>query len=229
MPRPQLVSSGVNGFDTNTVVSPTIAAALKKHGYRFALRYIPRVTQRANDLTRAEVDTLHRAGLAVGIVQHVESAESWMPSEQKGHDYGRGAAAACRALALPAGVTVWCDLEGVSTLARPGEIDRYCRLWYAHVKAAGYEPGLYVGWRAGLDARALYRLPFARYWSAYNLNADERPAVVGVCMKQRAAKPGDLPLGAALSLDTDLVTGDLLGRVPTMWAPDEWDVRKSVP
>lgn len=216
--------AGTRGFDANAVLTADVAAAFKKIGYRFAVRYVRRTQARSNDLSAAEVDVLHRAGLAVGVVQHVESATSWAPTPDKGQEYGHGAVLACKEIGVPAGVTVWCDLEGVATSIAAKTVAVYCRLWFDQVHAAGYEPGLYVGWHAGLNAEQLYVLPFTKYWGAYNLNVDQRPARVGVCMRQGVAKSGDRPPGISIEIDTDLVTGDLLGRVPCVWAPDEWDI-----
>lgn len=216
--------AGVNGFDCDAPVSANAANAFRKAGYRFAVRYVPRLKPRSNDLSIPEISRLHQAGIAVSIVQHVESDASWEPTPEKGQNYGRVAATTCKSLGVPAGVTVWLDLEGVATFVPAAVTIMYARLWFTEVKGAGYQPGLYVGWHAGLDAQELYRLPFARYWAAYNLNVDQRPARVGVCMKQRAARPGDLPKGVDFPIDTDLVTGDLIGRLPVMWAPDEWSV-----
>lgn len=222
-PGEVLVSpGGLRGFDCNTPVDASAARALYAHGYRFALRYVRRAKASANDLSASELDRLLCAGLAAMPVQHVESERSWLPSESKGEVYGNGAAQHAREIGFPSGVTVWCDLEGVSATVSASIVDRYCRTWWHTVKGAGYEPGLYVGWHAGLSAVELYRLPFTKYWAAYNLNADQAPANVGVMMKQHAARADDLPAGVEFAIDTDTITGDALGRFPTLFAPDGW-------
>jgi hypothetical protein len=218
---------GVKGFDANARVSYDVARKFVDHDYRFAVRYVPRVQAAASDLSSAEVDDLLRAGLAVMPVQHVESESSWTPTDDKGRNYGDAAAYACRVAGLPPGVTVWLDLEGVAPRADgtfdAEQITRYCNLWYDAVAAMGFQPGLYVGWHAGLTPDELYALKFTRYWSAYNLNADQCPATCGVCMRQHVAGANDVPPDVRFPIDTDTVVGDAKGRVPMVCAPDEWD------
>jgi hypothetical protein len=156
-------------------------------------------------------------------VQHVESESSWKPTDDKGRQYGQAAADACMAAGIPSGTTVWLDLEGVAEDTSHEQVIRYCNLWHDAVAAAGFEPGIYVGWHCGLTPVELYgRLKFSHYWAAYNLNADEYPITCGVSMKQHAAASGDKPGGVTFDIDTDVVLGDKMGRFPTLFAPDEW-------
>jgi hypothetical protein len=208
---------GARGFDTNTVVRPSDAKRFVDNGYTFAIRYVPRETAHANDITRAELRVLLEAGLGVMLVQHVESETMWMPSDDKAKVYGRTAAAIATEVGYPKSATLWLDLEGVSLLATADLIARYCNRWHDIVTAAAYESGVYVGWHSGLTGDQLYRrLRAARFWSAFNLNADQRPAVRGVCMQQRVERP---PEGVPFPIDGDLVTGDKLGGLPTLAAP----------
>jgi hypothetical protein len=222
-----LAPTGIKGFDANSVVNSTAALALFKAGYRYGARYIPRLQAKANDLTTREIDVMFGAGLAVSPVQHVESADSWVPTDDKGRQYGDGAVAACRVLNIPTGTTVWLDLEGISLGVPTEQIIRYCNYWHDKVLAAKFEPGIYIGWRAQLTPEQLYkRLKFARYWSAYNANTDQTPITRGTCMQQHVAKKGDKPSGVQFEIDTDLITTDKLGDRPTLYAPDEWSVVK---
>lgn len=225
----QSIPAKARGFDCNRPLTAVEAQKMFDHGYRFAVRYVPRVTGRSHDLSKDEIDHLFAAGLAVMPVQHVESESSWVPSIEKGREYGQGAADYCRSLGIPSKTCVWLDLEGVSTdflstiVQRKAAIIAYCNYWHDRVAAAGFTPGIYVGWHAGLNAAELYeRLKFSHYWAAYNLNADQAPAKRGVQMRQGAAKAGDVPKGLELSIDTNVVTGDQLGGFPICWAPDEW-------
>jgi hypothetical protein len=216
--------AGTRGFDTNNITTPVVAS-FAKAGYRFAVRYIRRDPAHANDLSRSEIAALHRSGLAVMPVQHVESEDSWRPTDDKARRYGANAVDACRRLRVPAGVSVWLDLEGVAIDVDAEQIIRYCNRWFDIVAAAAFKPCVYVGWQSGLTPQQLRsRLKFTRYWAAYNLNLDEYPAVRGVCMRQRAARPGDVPNGVSLEIDTDTVQADALGGLPTMWAPAEWGI-----
>ena len=218
------IPSGTRGFDANAIINPVAAASLHAHGYRFAGRYIRRREARASDLSRTEIETLHHAGLAVSIVQHVErdAPPWWTPWAEKGLEYGATAVRACQELAIPRGVTVWLDLEGIMPGTPVENVDGYCRSWFEPVHLAGFEAGLYVGYGAVLRPQALYRLPFTRYWRALNLNDDQVPATRGCCMRQHESKHDDIPSGVGFPLDTDTVQADALGDVPTMFAPDEW-------
>lgn len=207
------IPDGTTGFDTNQTVTKESAAHYYELGRRFVVRYVPRVTPRPNDVTTEEVALLHAAKFGVVFVQHVESESSWTPDGDKGAKYGQAAAAYVRDLGAPAGVTVALDLEGVSPAVSSQDIIAYCTNWYREVASAGYLPCLYVGWHCGLSPAELYRLPFERYWGAYNLNRDQEPATVGLCMKQHTLD------GTA---DGDIVMPDAEGRLPTCWAPDCW-------
>jgi len=219
------VPATTRGFDCNATINAAAAAALFTHGYRFAARYIRRREARSSDLSLTEIAVLHRAGLAISIVQHVErdGPPWWTPWAEKGTEYGITAARACGELTIPRGVTVWLDLEGIMPGTDVGQVDAYCRAWFEPVQRAGYVPGLYVGYGAVLGPAALYRLPFTRYFAAYNLDEDQYPATRGCCMRQHEQKAGDVPTGVAFPLDTDVVEADALGGLPTMFAPDEWD------
>jgi hypothetical protein len=215
---------GVRGFDANVIVTGDMAAAFSRHGYRFVLRYVRRKTKHAYDLTAGEARTILDAGLALGIVQHVESDESWSPTAAKGTANGKIAAKEATATGIPAGVCVWCDLEGVAARTPAQSVMDYCNGWHSAVAAAGFVPGLYVGYHCGLTATQLYRsLRYTHYWSAYNLNADEAPAVRGVQLRQGEVRGLDRVEGYDVEFDTDVVSGDKLGGFPTFVGPDGWD------
>jgi len=120
-------------------------------------------------------------------------------------------------------VTVWCDLEGVAPGTLSQRVIDYCNGWHAAVSGAGYVPGLYVGYRAGLKPTQLYRaLRFTHYWGAYNLNADQYPAVRGIQMKQSKAKASDRSAAINIDFQTDRVAADALGGRPTLLALEGW-------
>lgn len=215
-------TSGLKGFDCNCPVTALHAVAMKAAGFAFALRYLPRgLVRGANDLTAEELGLLHAAGLAVMPVQHVESETSWTPTSAKGTTYGGNASSLSMQMGLAPRTTVWLDLEGVDPETKSAVIVAYCNAWAKEVRQASFEPGLYVGWRAGLDAHTLYNaLTFTRYWAAYNLNRDEYPAVRGVCMRQRVPRPGEVPDGCRdLSHDVNLIQADDLGGFPNLDMP----------
>jgi hypothetical protein len=215
-----VVPTGALGFDCNTPLSSQDASAMVRAGYRYAVRYVPRVKQAQNDITREELDRLLHAGLGIMLVQHVEPG-LWLPDAEKGKAYGKQAAASAAAAGYVRGATIWLDLESVATSKVDDEtIIKYCNNWHSAAAAAGYEPGIYVGWQCGLDGAQLYRrLRFTRYWGAYNLNVDQTPIVRGFCMRQHEAKA---PSGVRFQIDSNVVNVDRLGGRPTACVPDEW-------
>ncbi len=213
------------GLDTNHPIPDAAARDFHTIGYRFAVRYVRREAKADNDLSRDEVARLFNAGLAVMPVQHVESEKAWYPSDSKGQLWGQNAVMAALECAIPSGVTLWLDLEGVAPGVQHEDVIRYCNFWYDRVYRGGYQPGIYVGWHCVLTPSELFnRLKFTRYWGAYNLNVDEYPATCGICMKQGVAKPADRVPSFEWDIDTNRVLGDKLGRLPTVFAPEEWAV-----
>jgi hypothetical protein len=212
--------AGAHGFDTTVALDSATVSAFRKHGYEFVVRYVRRDKGHIYDLTAAEVETILAGELALSVVQYVESADSWMPSQAKGTQFGKTAADACKALGLPNGMTVWCDLEGVAVGVDSKIVVDYCRAWYLQLANAGYAPGLYIGWHSVLSGVEFYRqLPFTRYWAAYNADGDQSPQPRGFCMRQHAMTAADVPPGLSLPLDTDLVAPDAMGGLPFALTP----------
>ena len=214
---------GVRGFDTAEKVSAASAAAFRRRGYRFCVRYVRRDKPHASALTAGEARSLLNVGIGLMVVQYVESESSWIPSGAKGTTNGGIAASEVAKLGVPWGVTVWCDLEGVA-LGTPSEkVIDYCNRWHIAVTSAGYVAGLYVGYRAGLTATQLYRaLRFTHYWGAYNLNSDQYPASRGLQMKQLSRGPADLVPNTSLDFQVDRISADNLGGRPTLLALEGW-------
>jgi hypothetical protein len=214
---------GVRGFDTSETVSARAAALMHSAGYRLAVRYVRRAKRHPSTLTAAEARTLLNAGLGVMLVQYVESESSWIPTAAKGRLNGTTAAAEAEMLGFPWGVTIWCDVEGIAAGTSSRSIIDYCNRWHEAVSSAGYVPGIYVGYHARLSPTQLYRsLRFTHYWAAYNLNADQYPAVRGVQMKQSQASKSAIPRGLGISFQSDRVMSDALGGRPTLLALDGW-------
>jgi hypothetical protein len=215
---------GVRGFDTAERVTAKAARAFFDHGYRYAVRYVRRDTPHPKrDLNAAEASALLDVGLGLMVVQYVESEDSWAPTGDKGAKNGETAGTEAAKVGVPSGVMLWCDLEGVAPNTPAADVIDYGNRWHSCIAAAGFLPGLYVGWHNGLTPKELYEeLRFTHYWAAYNLNADQAPAVRGVQMKQSAMKPVDAPPGVSVAFQTDVVRTDALGGRPTVVAPDNW-------
>lgn len=224
------IPTGTRGFDCNTPVTPEYARRFMDHGYRFVCRYVPRITARAYDISATEVHDLLTAGLAIMPVQHVEreTAIGWTPTKVKGDNYGTVAAEHAIRVGIDMGCCVWLDLEGVNLRTPKQDVIDYCNAWWSAVGSAGFTPGIYIGYNPGLTGNELYyKLKFEHYWSGYNLNKDQFPAIRGVQMLQSAAKQSDMPPGvkwAKEDIDTDIVHADQKGGLPLAFVPDEWDV-----
>ena len=214
---------GVRGFDTAERVSTGAAAAFRRRGYRFAVRYVRRDKPHASALSASEARSLLGVGIGLMLVQYVESDTSWSPSGAKGSTNGGVAAAEAQRLGVPWGVTVWCDLEGVAPGTPAQRVIDYCNRWHVAVTSAGYVAGLYVGYRAGLTRTQLYRaLRFTHYWGAYNLNVDQYPATRGLQMKQLQRMAKDSVPGTSIDFQVDRVSADKLGGHPTLLALEGW-------
>ena len=164
--------NGAAGVDVNQVLTAAQAQAFKNAGYAFCVRYVPRTPDpklQAGNLTRAEALDILNAGLALMAVQHVE-LPPWKPNTNLGTMYGKYAATyAQQIVALPPGVNIWCDLEGVAAGVSVQDVIAYCQAWYYEVHSAGYVPGIYVGYDVVLTPDQLYNdISFQHYWRAYN-------------------------------------------------------------
>ena len=216
-------ADGVRGFDTAETVTSKAAVAFRRHGYRFCVRYVRRDRPHATALSASEARNLLGVGIGLMLVQYVESDTAWNPSAAKGTRNGGVAAAEAEKLGVPWGVTVWCDLEGIAPGTPAQQVADYCNRWHAEVSSAGYVPGVYVGYRAGLSPSQLYRaLRFTHYWGAFNLNSARYPSVRGLQMKQSVTGRADAVVGAGIAFQVDRVRTDGLGGRPTLLAPEGW-------
>lgn len=165
-------TAGLNGFDVNQVLTADQALGFKNAGNDFCIRYLPRtaaLAEKPGNLTNAEALDILGAGLPLMAVQHV--AESpWQPNTNLGTAYGNFAANyAAQVVGLPPGVNIWCDLEMVPSTVAAADVIAYLQAWYYAVHAAGYVPGLYVGYGTRLTGDQLYNeTSFQHYWRAYN-------------------------------------------------------------
>ncbi len=205
----QTAPNGSRGFDADSVLSAETASQFFGGGYVFCLRYLSRGGQEStSDLTTQEASDILGAGLALMPVQHV-SAAGWQPTAALGTQYGAAAASHAQTVGFPAGVNVWCDLEGVATGASASNVIAYCNAWYAAVASAGYVPGLYVGANCGLDSQQLYDLQFQHYWRSESGSA---PVVATRGYQMTQSFVPDPVFG--IGIDSDVTQADALsGRV----------------
>jgi hypothetical protein len=201
----QQATAGLSGFDVNSILSAADAQHLKNAGYDFCIRYVPRTAAlAAGNLTNAEALVILNAGLALMAVQHV-AKEGWTPDANLGTAYGSYAATyASEVVGLPQGMNIWCDLEGVAPGTDATAVIAYCQAWYKAADAAGYIPGIYVGWDTMLTPQQLYNnLSFQHYWRAYN---GPQVATRGFQLLQKTEKTVH-----GITIDPDITQNDNLG------------------
>lgn len=206
----QQAPAGARGFDANTPISSQAAADFYNAGYRFCLRYVGRTQMASYDLTTQEAEDILAAGLALMPVQHVLNP-GWAPTQALGAEYGQNAATFAQQIGFPAGVHVWCDLECVADNTAASNVIAYCNAWYDAVAAAGYVPGLYVGYGPGLTGQQLYsNLRFQSYWAAYNVEGSCTPHPRGWRMVQSEGS-GTVGGISTQSYDVDTTETDAMG------------------
>jgi hypothetical protein len=200
----QQAPAGLAGFDVDTVLSAANAQGLKNAGYEFCIRYIPRTASLGkHDLTNTEALNILNAGLSLMAVQHVANSP-WTPDAALGTAYGSYAAGyASQVVGIPPGVNIWCDLEGVAPGTAANDVIAYCQAWYDAVNAAGYVPGIYVGYDTLLTSQQLHALPFEHYWRAYN---GPQVAVRGFQLLQKTQKTV-----SGVTIDPNITQNDNMG------------------
>jgi hypothetical protein len=195
---------GAQGIDCDTRLDAAACARLKAAGIDFVVRYL-------RDVPRTELDVILGADLAFMGAGHVRYP-GWTPSSGMGLLDGINLANAGRALTLPAGVTLWCDVEGVSPAATASDVIAYVNAWCESITAGGFEPGLYVGYASLLTGRQLYHsISTRRYWKSGS--QVPTPAERGYSMIQTTLDAEFVEL----RVDRDVIKADGFGDVPT-WA-----------
>jgi hypothetical protein len=198
---------GALGCDTDTRVDAACAQALRNARLDFIIRYLGLGSSSTGDLTKLEVDEILGSGLALMAVQHVRMP-GWLPLASLGLQDGSHAASNAIAAGLPAGVTLWLDLEGLAPGATVTETIAYCDAWHTAVRAAGYDDGVYVGSGQPLDSAQLFSLKTSRYWRSQSQvpNVDAR----GYCMIQLYPTV----TVAGIAIDYDVIQSDFRHGMP---------------
>jgi len=211
-----MIRDNARGIDCDRQLLPGAISRLVSDGFEFAMRYLSRAAlANPNDLRGIEAETIRRMGMAVGFVQHVPP-HVWYPNEITARADGVAAVRQLRAIGVPAGKTVWFDLESVDASADHNRLVTHINTWDEVVSDSGYQTGAYVGAGCLLLPKALYYdLAVTRYWSAYNLDLDRYPAVRGVCMHQHSAQP------SRPWADINTVNFDAFNCLPSFWETDE--------
>ena len=166
--------AGLIGFDTAERVNVAQANTFFSKGFRFCIRYVSRTdetrehnaTHGTPDISANEAKGILNAGMALMVVQHV-ALPGWHPTAQLGTEYGENAATYAGDAELPGGVNLWLDLEGIAQGTSHADITGYANAWFKAVAAAGYVPGVYVGFDVFLSPDELFfDLKMKHYWKA---------------------------------------------------------------
>ena len=194
------------GFDTDAPLTHATAASLAAatyHGHpiRFAIRYVSFTQPFPGDLSSLEAGAITGAGLVLLVVCHPPNPR-WTASGQLGRSHGAWAAKNALAAGYAQGCHLFVDLEGLANSGGP--VSDYANEWCSEVAQAGYDPAVYVGFDAGLNASELYALPLpTRYWSD---DGNRQVAARGCCMHQ-----GPTVTIAGVSVDPDHHSPDAFG------------------
>lgn len=204
--RVEKASVGARGFDSveySMVATPSLATRMAASGLEFFVGYLGTVTPQNLQATLS-------AGMA------------FMPVGYAGAFNGTLALAQVKALGIPPGCTVWCDLEGDKWFDTPSPelMAKIDDAWAAPLVAAGYECGIYVGSPQPLSGPELYALRhITRYWNALSREVDHEGHLAepqcGWTMWQMG--PSVRWRSTGVLIDIDVIGQDFKGRLPS-WA-----------
>ena len=153
----------------------------------------------------------------------LDAGLAFMPVTVAGeyNDGGADEVAQLQALGIPAGATVWLDLEGLKAWkTSPPELIAKINAWADAILAGGWMPGLYVGAPQPLTSRELYALRVQRYWWGLGKPVDRMLALVypdcGWCLIQQwhGQKNGLLWKNTGVMVDTNGIQMDHKNRLP---------------
>jgi len=204
-------------IDTVSELTAAGLVALRDHPLtpvRGIACYIP-------SLTPAKRDMIHYAGLGIVPVTY-SRAPGWQPSQNEGSVDGQQDVLKLQSLDCPAGVTVFTDLEGVDLKLASQNTSDWANARAAAQRAAGFDPGLYVGADQPLNGSQLDALIVDRYWQGLSrLTAPGGPLgfvlepIGGWNLRQL---PRTMTL-AGIAVDVNASSYDYRGRLITWWAP----------
>lgn len=205
------MSQAVDSFGKHT---PTSAAALAARGIVGALRY-------HYNLGRAEIDVLHAANIAVGLIAEFDTA-TWHPpvaSPETGPAHGTKAVQVAQALGFPAGAAVWLTIDTAPNGAHQ-RIRTYFDGAAPIIRAAGYRVGAYGGDRIIDELVDQGRADLA--WIAGARSWAEGATSRHACLRQLVAQPS---IGGVTVDLNDVLRPDCgwwmpHGTVPTMTTPE---------
>lgn len=186
------VPSAVNGtWGIDTVLPITRETAIMLLGKNVTV-----VTRYIDSLTPEEIAGFLSVGMQFDVVGYAMELD---PS----HTLAR-----LRALGIPAGVTVWQDIEGKGLDV--ADVMRRSNACALAVRGEGWDPGAYVGAGCPLTAEQLSGLVVDRYW--HSVSRALEPSR-GYCKRQ--VRPDDVFVGG-LKVDRNVIEPDYQGDLPML-------------
>lgn len=197
----------MKGFDCDQKLTAASAAAFKKAGFDFVIRYVGReIMDVTKDIDAAELKICLNAGLDVGLVQHA-ALPGWIPSAALGAEYGANAAKFAKQVGYAAGCSIFNDMESPKAGTLKQAIVDFENAWFAAVNPS-YKASDYIGCSLPMTGDDLYKLFKTHdYWKS--LSAVPDVTTRGYEMIQQAG--GTL---AGIQYDIDYVIGDRLSNLP---------------
>lgn len=182
-------------MDTVTVLTDERIAVLKQDPrIEFVGRYI-------DSLTSEEIARIHAAGLALTLFTYANELD---PGPRL---------AKLKALKIPAGTTIWLDIEGEQLAATP--LMTAINFWAGALKAAQFDPGEYAGAGEVLTSAQLTSLAVDRYCrgcsSIRDVEGNIAEPFVGYAMYQ-LYPPNQRLFGSDLLVDWDCAQQDFRNR-----------------
>jgi hypothetical protein len=188
---------GQRFIDSVTLITPTLAAALKTAAFDGCFQYL------GGGVTAQAIQAITSAGLAFGTVTFADRFD------------GAATVAELHALGLPNGITTFLDVEGIGPNLSSNALIARINTWATAVQDANYEAGLYVGAGCPLTSIELYALKVTRYWKGLSRIIDRNGQLAepgcGWCVHQLFPTVDR----AGVNVDINFIQQDFRGRLPT--------------
>ncbi len=147
----------MSGFSYDKRLSAMQAGQFYTYGYRFCLRgFYTDHNKIQKNLNHEEVVNVLNSGMAIMPVQHINKLD-WKPSAELARVHGEQVAKDAKALGMPAGLNLWCNITGLAGDVSIQDVIIYCNHWYDAVMEQGYVPALFVNPCLPLSGNQLFR------------------------------------------------------------------------
>jgi len=193
-------------IDTDEPLDVTSCRLLRNCGVKGVFRYL-------SDVQPTERDTIINSGLILYFVNHARSP-GWIPSAAEGAQDATRDLGDLKRLAIPVGVHVMFDLEGVGG-GNPQLVMDHVNAHAAGIQATKNLEGLYVGAQALLNSAQMYSVRSTLYWHGcsrvVDMSGNEAAPLCGWAVIQLF--PPNISL-FGIEFDWNIIQQDYQGRVP---------------